>query len=173
MPRYEVIESKAWKRDDGATASIYGAVPWTSPSEEKRWKIVTRGYTIRDNVSGTVGIGRQPWSTRGEAQAWADKANARLAELAAPRGRSAHAMKRAAPEPCVDVHFRVFPEGDVIALFPNDRIGGGQINSYQRLGQHGGASPALLKDLRKATRAEYAPLLAELKRIGYCLRVRA
>lgn len=85
MARYEVIESKAWKSDDGRTASIYGAVPWTSPSEEKRWKMVTRGYTVRDNVSGTVGIGRQPWQTRSEAQVWADKENRRLDELAATR----------------------------------------------------------------------------------------
>jgi hypothetical protein len=83
------------------------------------------------------------------------------------------ATKKTTPEPCVDVHFRVFPDGDVIALFPNDRVGRGQINSYQRLGQHGGASPALIEELRKASRAEYAPLLAELKNIGYCLRVRA
>jgi hypothetical protein len=99
MTRYEVIESKAWKHDDGRTASLYGAVPWTSSSEEKRWKIVPRGYTVRDNVQGTVGIGRQPWQTRAEAQAWVDKENARLDELAAARGRSTktsvrHAKKK-------------------------------------------------------------------------------
>lgn len=80
MARYEVIESKTWKRDDGATASIYGAVPWTSSSEEKRWKIVPRGFTVRDNVSGTVGIGKQPWATRAEAQAWVAAQTAREAE---------------------------------------------------------------------------------------------
>lgn len=83
MSRFDVIESKVWKRDDGRTASIYGAVPWTSPNEEKRWKIVTRGYTVRDNDRGTVGIGRQPWTTRAEAQAWVDKEQARLAEARA------------------------------------------------------------------------------------------
>lgn len=76
MSRYEVIESKAWRRDDGRTASIYGAVPWTSAGEEPRWEIATRGYTVRDAVSGTVGIGRVPWATRAEAQAWADEHNA-------------------------------------------------------------------------------------------------
>lgn len=80
MPRYEVIESKHWVRDDGRTASIYGAVPWVSASEEKRWKIVPRGYTVRDNERGTVGIGRQPWTTRAEAQTWTDAENARLEE---------------------------------------------------------------------------------------------
>lgn len=84
-----------------------------------------------------------------------------------------NAKKKSTPEPCVDVVFRVFPEGDVIALFPGEQAGRGLINSYQRLGQHGGASPQLVKELRKAARAEYAPLLTELKQIGYCLRVRA
>jgi len=80
MPRFEVIESKVWQRDDGRTASIYGAVPWVSPVEEKRWKMITRGYTVRDNERGTAGIGRQPWATRAEAQAWVDKETARLEE---------------------------------------------------------------------------------------------
>lgn len=75
------------------------------------------------------------------------------------------------PEPCVSVVFRVFPQGDVIALFPHEDQGGGQIQSYQRLGQHGGASRSLIKELRKATRAEYGPLLSELKSLGYCLKV--
>lgn len=80
MARFEVIESKHWVRDDGRTASLYGAVPWVSSSEEKRWKIVPRGYTVRDNERGTVGIGRVPWTTRTEAQAWVDKETARLEE---------------------------------------------------------------------------------------------
>lgn len=80
MVRFEVIESKSWRRDDGRTASIYGAVPWVTPSEEKRWKMVTRGYTARDNERGTVGIGRQPWATRAEAQAWVEKETSRLEE---------------------------------------------------------------------------------------------
>ena len=87
MSRFEVIESKVWKRDDGATASIYGAVPWTSSREESRWKMIPRGYTVRDNESGTVGIGRQPWATKGEAQAWIDKEEARLAEARSARER--------------------------------------------------------------------------------------
>lgn len=99
MARYEVIESKSWKRDDGATASIYGAVPWTSSSEEKRWKIVPRGFTVRDNVSGTVGIGKQPWATRAEAQAWVDAQTAREAErkrlfAARPSGPVAPSKKK-------------------------------------------------------------------------------
>ena len=176
MARYEVIESKAWKRDDGRTASLYGAVPWTSPSEEKRWKVVTRGYTVRDNVQGTVGIGRQPWATRAEAQEWVDKANTRLADLARSRGAQGHATKKTSKplggeSAAIDVVFRVFPEGDVIALFPRWNEVGGTIMSYQHLGQHGSASPSLVRELRSATAKEYAPLLAELKRLGYVPRV--
>jgi hypothetical protein len=77
MTRYEVIESKSWKHDDGRSASLYGAVPWTTEREKSQWKIVPRGYTVRDTTSGTVGIGRVPWATRAEAQAWADAANAK------------------------------------------------------------------------------------------------
>jgi len=74
--------------------------------------------------------------------------------------------------PCIDVVFRMFPEGDVIALFPGEAAGRGLINSYQHVGQHGPATPNLLKMLRRATPKEYAPLLRELRRIGYCLRVK-
>ena len=81
--RYTVTESKVWVRDDGRTASPYGAVPWVTAGEKDRWKLVKRGYTVQDNVRGTIGIGRVPWSTRAEAQAWADKENARLAEIRA------------------------------------------------------------------------------------------
>ena len=85
MNRYEVVESKVWRRDDGRTASPYGALPWETESEKARWHLATRGYTVRDNVSGTIGIGRVPWETLAEAQKWADKENARLAEI---QGRS-------------------------------------------------------------------------------------
>jgi hypothetical protein len=81
MQRFDVIESKVWQRDDGATASIYGSLRWVSESEKPRWTMVTRGYTVRDNERGTVGIGRQPWKTREEAQAWVEKETARLEEV--------------------------------------------------------------------------------------------
>ena len=62
--------------------------------------------------------------------------------------------------------FRVFPEGEVIALWgdPDTR---GFISSYQHVGQHGDAVPGLIKDLRQATEEECAPLKDELRRIGY------
>jgi hypothetical protein len=75
MPRYEVIESKRWQNNAGRTASIYGAAPYLSQSQRvaEEWQIVTVGYTVRNLSDGTVGIGRVPWTTREEAQAWVDK----------------------------------------------------------------------------------------------------
>lgn len=77
-------------------------------------------------------------------------------------------MVKAAP---LDVVFRVFPEGDVIALFPSEKERN-LIMSYQHLGQHSLASPELVRELRPATPAERAKLSAELKSIGYHLRVK-
>lgn len=75
---YEVIESRRWQGPGGREASIYGAVPYTNPAEKSQWKVVTVGYTVRNQRTGSVGIGRPPWKTRSEAQAWADKENQRL-----------------------------------------------------------------------------------------------
>lgn len=72
-----------------------------------------------------------------------------------------------------NVYFHQFPEGDIIALFPDtvaDRKG--NIESYQHIGQHGAASPELLQDLPEAKLADWLPLYLELTRIvGYKLRV--
>ena len=66
------------------------------------------------------------------------------------------------------VVFRVFPGGDVIALFPDqwDRERN-LLGSYQHIGQHGDASPGIVEKTRPASEHEYAPLLAELVSIGY------
>ena len=87
-------------------------------------------------------------------------------------GSGSHATKKspATERVGIDVAFRVFPEGDVIALFPKQDEGRGQIGSYQHLGQHGGADRSLLR-LKKATPSQYASLLAELKSIGYVPRI--
>jgi hypothetical protein len=63
----EVIPAKRWKNTiTGATASIYGAVPWSSDSEKQQWTLETVGFTWRvDNR--TVGIGRVPAKTEEEA----------------------------------------------------------------------------------------------------------
>ncbi len=68
----------------------------------------------------------------------------------------------------VNVVFRVFPEGDVIALFPDEVADPhGNIMSYMHVGQHGAASPELVEELRPATLEESEDLKDELLRIGY------
>lgn len=69
------------------------------------------------------------------------------------------------------VSFRIFPEGDVIAIFPDIPESGGCCMSYMQIGQHGGAHLDLLKDLEPATPKQYADIRAELERIGYELDV--
>ncbi len=71
----------------------------------------------------------------------------------------------------VDVMFRKHKkEGDIVAVFPG-MAGDSSISTcgcYQHIGQHGACSVAwVLEDTRPATPEEYAPLLNELKRIGY------
>jgi len=59
---------------------------------------------------------------------------------------------------------------DVFALFPTDPadIYGHLCTSYQHIGQHSAADYALcIRKSRPATRREAAPLLTELRRIGY------
>ena len=71
------------------------------------------------------------------------------------------------------VAFRKFPEGDVIAIFPDHLYGmpHGYYLSYMHVGQHGDASPDLLKELEEATEQEYLDLKKELESIGYNLEV--
>jgi hypothetical protein len=70
-----VIEAKHWKRDDGHTASPYGAAPWTSESERARWHIESTGYSIAWSGDGTTGICRRPFPTRERADSYADAWN--------------------------------------------------------------------------------------------------
>ena len=66
MEKYSIIEAKRWQHKDGRTASIYGAVPYYSNNDG--WEVVTVGYTLQNNSTGTVGIGRKPFKTLEEAQ---------------------------------------------------------------------------------------------------------
>ena len=70
------------------------------------------------------------------------------------------------------VIFRVFADGEVLALFPfikwNER---GDILSYLHIGQHGPASRNVVTATRPATKKEYTPLMRELRRLGYRLEV--
>lgn len=73
------------------------------------------------------------------------------------------------------VIFRVFKDGDVLALFPYEPGTGepDSCSSYQRVGQHSSADYThCIKATRPATPEEYAPLKAELESIGYELAVK-
>jgi hypothetical protein len=66
----EVIESRRWRhKDTGATASLYGAVPWTGqPGDTKSdWVLENVGWTIRWD-DGTIGTGHVPDKSREEAE---------------------------------------------------------------------------------------------------------
>ena len=67
---FEIIESKRWVCDDGRTVSVYGSCPWLSDDERKQWMMQIVGFTVRHLKTGTVGIGRQPWKTRQDAEDW-------------------------------------------------------------------------------------------------------
>lgn len=75
MKIIDVIESKRWiNKVTGQTASIYGAVPYTSNRDKANWVMESRGYTWQmDN--GTIGLGRQPAKTKEEAVQFMDEFN--------------------------------------------------------------------------------------------------
>lgn len=70
------------------------------------------------------------------------------------------------------VIFRKFPEGDVIAFFPDLPVTNdpGAMLSYQHIGQHGAAFYPL--DTKPANSDEYVALYVELESIGYDLEIR-
>ena len=67
------------------------------------------------------------------------------------------------------VIFRKFKDnGEIIALFPDIVASFFERMSYMHIGQHSGVDYDLcIKCTKLATEEEYAPLLAELKSIGY------
>lgn len=75
----------------------------------------------------------------------------------------------------VNVTFRKFEDGEVIAIFPNvypvAKDSKAEVMSYMHMGQHGMASENLVNELEKASEAEYKPLLNELNAIGYEVNV--
>jgi hypothetical protein len=70
----------------------------------------------------------------------------------------------------MNIVFRIYPEGDVIALFCNSAkdCNHGNVMSYQHVGQHGETSQQLGRHLRLATPDQYAPLKRELERVYSC-----
>jgi len=111
------------------------------------WQVMARGrapFTVgskREAFKQAVGISSRHWGMPKE-------------KAFPPRGQRSHATKKQ-PD-CLDVVFRAFPDGDVIALFPGVEEGSGSIMSYQHIGQHAAASRSLTHQLRAATQAEYA-----------------
>lgn len=71
----------------------------------------------------------------------------------------------------IKVHFRKFPEGDVIAIWNERNSRPGKCSSYQSQGQHTDADQELIDELQPATPAESAYLMRELTAIGYAVTV--
>lgn len=72
------------------------------------------------------------------------------------------------------VVFRTYRDGgDVLALFPAEVYNGHLCESYQRIGQHGGADYShCIKITKPASPSEYASLKRELEGIGYNLNIK-
>jgi len=66
--------------------------------------------------------------------------------------------------------FRIYPNREVIALFPQiaAQIDGYLCQSYLYVGQHGAANPDIVvRQTKLATEKEYRELKKELEQIGY------
>ena len=63
------------------------------------------------------------------------------------------------------VIFRKTKDGEIVAFFPEASANFGNILSYMHIGQHGEASLEFYQEIKRATEAEYKPLLEELKSI--------
>lgn len=70
-----IIPYRFYRHVSGRSASLYGAVPWRTASEEREWSVVTSGYTI-SWADGTIGTGKPPFATVADAETY-------LARLAA------------------------------------------------------------------------------------------
>lgn len=71
------------------------------------------------------------------------------------------------------VIFRRWPDGSILALFPEIEEDGGLCSSYMHIGQHGAASyHKCLYDTFRAKPEEFASLKSELESIGYQLKIR-
>jgi len=72
------------------------------------------------------------------------------------------------------VIFRKFPDGDVIAIFPQIAADSNRYHclSYMRVGQHSACDPlGVVRKTKPATRREVEPLEMELASIGYSLEI--
>ena len=75
MERYGIVKSFYWKHKSGRTASIYGSLPWTSAADAENWKMVQRGWAIKDNHENTVGRIGRPSATLQELQDLCERLN--------------------------------------------------------------------------------------------------
>jgi hypothetical protein len=69
------------------------------------------------------------------------------------------------------VIFRKFPDGEVIALFPEMPEHDYLIGSYMHVGQHGTASKGIVQSTKLASPEEYNDLFNELSGMGYNLKI--
>lgn len=65
------IPARRYRHTSGRTASIYGSAPWLSEAERAAWTVEVVGWTVA-HPDGTNGLGRVPFATEAEAQAWCD-----------------------------------------------------------------------------------------------------
>jgi hypothetical protein len=86
MQEPEIIESKRWRHTSGATASLYGAVPYARDAAAEGWTLETVGFSLR-YPDGTIGGGHPPAATREEAEARLQRWRDRQAEYAEARAR--------------------------------------------------------------------------------------
>lgn len=71
----------------------------------------------------------------------------------------------------IKVVFRVYPDGELLALFPEDDEGNGHCSSYQHIGQHGGADySGCIKSTKPAK--DFSKLQKELESLGYNLDIK-
>lgn len=71
------------------------------------------------------------------------------------------------------VVFRKYPDGSIIALFPEEKWDHrGNCTSYMHVGQHGGADyVGVIASTKPAQPGEYEDLKRELQDLGYGLRI--
>jgi hypothetical protein len=68
------------------------------------------------------------------------------------------------------VSFRV-SSGEIVAVFPDDKTDSGKMCCYAHVGQHSYCNWGWYRGTKPATPEQYADLKAELKKIGYALKV--
>ena len=75
----------------------------------------------------------------------------------------------------VNVAFRKFDNGEVIAIFPSifpvPQNSTKEVLSYMHIGQHAMASESLVNELEKASEKEYKTLKEEMENLGYVINI--